>query len=597
MRRILLSIGLLLSLLPSNAQIVDETTAQQRALSFLSSGRPRRVKGQQSAKKVKLAHTSQGKKGNNYYAFNVGDGEGFVLIAAEERAEEVLGYAEKGTFDYASIPANVKWWLSQYDEQIEAVRAQEQQSNSQSSASSSKALSAASAMVRTSQRHDIEPMITTQWDQVPPYNSQIPALGPDYGDWSSFATGCIATALSQIMNFYQYPTHGVGSNAYTIDYGTGEPLLFSADFANTTYHWDLMKPYYDGSETPAEKEAIGTLLYHVGVANNMEYMPFTEGGSSAIIQHIPYAMINYFDYDKSTTCEDRSWYTTAAWERMVYEELAAGRPVLYSGITPDFEGHTFICHGYRASDNHFLINWGWSGYCDGYFLLTATPYEEALKPNGTGSGGGAEGVSYSSIQLVEKNLFPNKGGNFACRIISDGEFTIGRNEGNNGDVIQINGNFFNLSLVEQSLAFGVALEDVNTLTRHNLTSFVVNDLPPNYGYNDYNVQLRDIPDGHYRVIPVYYELDKPDQWTDMLTAQLHLPIITVGNPGVLAPVGTGDVNGDGVLTITDATLIIEYYLDGGHIPAGFHTSAADVNNDGTIDAEDVRMLVELLLGR
>lgn len=592
MKKYLLVLVLFLGASSLWAQEVQEAEAELRAKAFLTVHGPHRVKGQGGAQSLKLAHTSKGKKGNNYYAYNIGEGDGFILVSAEEQAEQILGYSESGNFDLDKMPDNLKWWLSQYDLQIEAVR---KYNASQESVSAKAPVRKAS---KREARHDIEPMIKTQWDQTDPYNCMIPKLDPSDEGIFTMATGCIATGIAQIMNYYKYPQHGIGSNGYIINYenpdGGVQPVTFEADFANTTYRWDLMKDTYDGSESQEERDAIGTLLYHAGVANEMLYGQFAIGGSTAIIQNIPNAIIDYFGYDKSTTCEDRDWYTTGAWEQMVYEELAAGRPVLYSGLTEEGYGHTFVCSGYRANDNHYHMNWGWSGYCDGYFVLTATQNEEALKPNGTGSGGAAEDDSYSFKQLIEKNFMPDQGNDYACRMTSSGTYSVDSNNANNNQWFALQGGFHNSSLVTQVVVWGIRFEDVNTGTNYYMEDNEELTLNPGSGFLQCYAWLTGLPDGHYRVYPAFYKASEPGAWEDFFFNQYEIPIVTIGNPAPLAPETPGDVDGDGTLTVTDLAWLIDHL--NGRTPAGFHRASADVNGDHQVDKEDADELKAILLG-
>lgn len=587
MKKYFFAILMMLSVSALWAQEVKEAEALLRAQAFLGGNGPHKVKGQGGAQSLKLAHTSNGKKGNNYYAYNIGEGDGFILVSAEEQAEQILGYTESGNFDLDKMPDNLKWWLSQYDLQIEAVR---KHNASQESASAKAPVRKAS---KREARHDIEPMIKTQWDQTDPFNSKIPSLGPGYTDEYALATGCIATGIAQIMNYYQYPQHGIGSYSKSVDYGTGGPILFEADFANTTYRWDLMKDTYDGSESQEERDAIGTLLFHAGMANHMNYGQFVQGGSTAIIQNIPNAIIDYFGYDKSTTCEDRDWYTTGAWEQMVYEELAARRPVLYSGLTEEGYGHTFVCSGYRANDNHYHMNWGWSGYCDGYFVLTATQNEEALKPNGTGSGGGAEDDSYSFKQLIEKNFMPDQGNDYACQMMSAGDCTLSLSNASRGQSVTLYGVFLNTSLVSQSIMLGTRLENLETGESVYVKAYSANGLPSYSYYSELPISTTNLEDGYYSVHPAFYRLDTPEAWEDMITCQIELPILTIGDkaPYEITP---GDVDGDGTLTVTDLAWLIDHL--NGRTPAGFHPAAADVNGDHQVDKADADELKAILLG-
>lgn len=539
-------------LLPVMAQEVEESTARERALTFLRKPTTRKAKAMGTSipvASITLAHTSKGDKGNNYYAYNVGHGNGFVLVSADERAEEILGYSIDGSFDYASMPANVKWWLSQYDEQISNLRKEMRADTIKSKDGRVVAVKnngngairtdnnatenpspARAKAARANDRHDIEPMIKTQWNQDEPYNSKLPSLGPNYTGINALATGCVATAISQVMNYYKYPTKGKGSKSYDITYNgsTSTTLTFSADFANTTYDWNNMLNTYDGSESQANRDAVGTLMYHAGVAVNMDYGQLATGGSGAVINSISNAIIDYFGYDKSTTCENREAYTTETWEDMVYAELSQARPVLYSGITYTNEGHTFVCDGYSASDNHYHINWGWGGMCDGYYVLTATNGENALQPSMSGAGGAGDGAAYSARQYIEKNFIPDQGGDYACVISNFNGYTLNKLIANNGDVVAINGVFYNTSNIAHSLNVGARLHKVGTTEDYYIEAFSNFTLQPLYGFGDYTFTVESLPNGQYEVYPAYYPSSAPGEWQDVKSPTAKIPVLSIG---------------------------------------------------------------------
>lgn len=401
MRNSLLLTTLLLAIASGDvmAQTVSESEARDKALAFISHGR--RAPGHEPLD-IELAYTSATETETHYYVFNYGaEAGGFVIVGGDERAEEILGYSENGPFDYDTAPDNFKWWLSQYDVEIHQAII-----NNVSIAQSNRRVKA-----RGASRADVPELISTKWDQSTPYNNKVPSLGPNYTGDYALATGCVATAMAQVMNKHQWPQQGAGSNSYTGING----LTFAADFGSTTYDWaNMIDQYKSGQYTQSQADAVATLMYHCGVSVNMKYGQLVSGGSSASSSHIPYALSTYFGYDKSALCLNRNYYTDEEWFDLVYSELAEGRPLLYGG--QDYYGgggHEFVCHGYRASDQKFAINWGWSGSCDGYFTMLG---HDGLKPGDSGSGGAGTQASYTVDQDIIVNVMRDAGGKYGLNI-------------------------------------------------------------------------------------------------------------------------------------------------------------------------------------
>ena len=369
------------------AQEVSVDVAQSRAIDFFSRQEVSAMRAKRTdAPMPTLAYTSKSEGKTCFYIFNAGEDDGFVIVGGDEAAYEILGYSDHGSFDYDSAPDNFKWWLGQYTEQIAHADA--------SIVDGPRRVQAAAT------RGEIEPMIKTKWDQDAPYNNKIPTY-----NGKIFVTGCVATAMAQMMYFYKYPSTGTGSHSYTIDAYPG--VTFSANFGNTTYRWSDMKLQYSYSDTGTAADAVATLMYHVGVSVDMKYNISENGGSGASSVDIGYALANYFGYDKSMRMDYRTYFTDDQWEDFVYEELKAGRPVLYSGDS-ESSGHQFICDGYDSSHGMFTFNWGWGGYCDGSYLLTGTG---ALQPDGSGIGGAGAGKAYNRRQSIVTCVQPDCGGN------------------------------------------------------------------------------------------------------------------------------------------------------------------------------------------
>ncbi len=348
--------------------------------------------GAAAARSPKLAYTAQEQGNTYYYVFNYAD-KGFAIIGGDKVARDVLGYSDEGTFNPDSIPDGLRVMLQAYQGQIALT----------------KRVGVARPVATGGAKADVAPLITTQWDQSEPFNSMLPSLGEFFTGNYALATGCAATAVSQLMKYYNYPAHGTGSNSYqaiwTIN-GKNKTLTFEADFENTFYDWNNMLDVYSyGSYDETQAKAVGTLMYHAGVAMNMEYGQIIGGGSGAYIGSEGQALIDHFGYRTDAVHKYREDYETdAAWEDEIYQELAAYHPIIYSGLAEDGSGHCFICDGYDASKDMYHFNWGWGGYCDGYYPLTGA---YALQPTGNGIGGASvDDAAYTDYQNAWIGLFP-----------------------------------------------------------------------------------------------------------------------------------------------------------------------------------------------
>jgi len=282
---------------------------------------------------------------NTFYVFIYESG-GFVIVSADDAAIPVLGYSTTDTFDKNNIPVNAKSWLESYNDQIKFI-IEQKLSNSETSKEWSKLQN--NMFEKSTQA--VTPLCSTLWDQSSPYNQLCP---------TNTYTGCVATAMAQIMKKWDYPTTGVGTHSYTDPtYGT-----LTANFGATTYDWANMLDSYLSGSTATQKTAVATLMFHCGVSVNMTY---GTSGSGAYSWDVPAALINYFNYSPTAEIKFLADFTSPNWITMLKGELDAGRPVYYSG-TDGSAGHAFVCDGYNAS-NQFHFNWGWSGWSNNYYAI------------------------------------------------------------------------------------------------------------------------------------------------------------------------------------------------------------------------------------
>ena len=412
MRKLFLGLAALMLSMTVLAERVSQEDAALVANNFMNVGNT--VSGVQKApaKKMVLKKAATASK-NQYYVYENANGEGWVMVAANDVAHPILAYSNTGTFRTDNQPANLKVWLRGYDRQITRAAQDENYVANEQVQNEWKTLRKGANPVKAAVV--VSPLIKTGWDQGSPYWNSCPQKSG-----SRCYTGCVATAMAQVMNYHQWPKKGTGSH-------TIKGTSYSANFGSTTYDWDNMLNSYSGSSTSAQQTAVATLMYHCGVAVDMSYGTAAEGGSGAYtIDYNGYwsshgtmcaetALTQFFGYKSSTikgyyregSPEDgmKSW-TKSEWIAMLKEELDAQRPIMYAGAgyedpsDPDTGyGHSFVCDGYDSS-NKFHFNWGWSNSCDGYYDV------DALEPSEPGSGGG--NGEYNLEQDVIIGIVPDK---------------------------------------------------------------------------------------------------------------------------------------------------------------------------------------------
>ncbi|MBO5540985.1 MAG: C10 family peptidase [Muribaculaceae bacterium] len=325
-----------------------------------------------------------------YYIYNVGNDNGFVIVSGDDRTTPILGYSTVGQFDAAKVPTNLQGMLDGYARQLQALAAM-------SDVEAATRLAAPRRTTTVNTRNSIAPMITTNWDQATPYWNHCPQFmnSEDEADGYELAyTGCVATAMAQVMKYHNWPAQCSQTiPSYTVTYSTGDYNYgtFNTDeLAPMAFDWAHMKDNYTGAEEEVYTEAVSWLMLYAGCAAHMQYGLSASGTSDP---YIPKAFNNYFDYDAKLVY--RSDYDQQAWEDMIYNELANGRPMIYNGRAGSGGGHSFVCDGYEYGD-YYHINWGWGGMGNGYFVLSV------LNPHagGIGSSSSAEGYNIDQTAII-----------------------------------------------------------------------------------------------------------------------------------------------------------------------------------------------------
>lgn len=288
-----------------------------------------------------------------YYIFSRGEGQGFVVVSGDDALPGVLGYTEKGDYDEDNMPPFLSWYLDYYGGMVEAAQ------NAGASATDAPVLTATG-------RTDISPLLETHWHQGSPYNDLCPTLKAG----GRGATGCVATAASQVVYYWRkdLPTEtGMGTSSYVYGSAANPTTAFPK---GTKMKWDLMRTQYNGSEPEEYKTAVATLLAFVGGGAGLTYGPSTAGHNGNCINVFSGA----FGLNGGTD-NTKDWgqaynnYSDDAWATLLYSELSKSRPVLYSGCNAAGEGHAVVVDGYQASTGYFHFNLGWGGQGDGYFTV------------------------------------------------------------------------------------------------------------------------------------------------------------------------------------------------------------------------------------
>jgi hypothetical protein len=332
------------------AQNITYSVAEKTANSFYQSHLS--VGNISSVNSGKLAYCITYNDDTLLFIFNFTT-EGFVIISGDYSLPPVLAYSYEGNFILDPAESGMNDWVDNYAQKCLYARK-----------SISKIIdpgwkmysepSVISSGLNTWKKRLVGPLLTTKWNQNNNYNFHCPEFSS--GPGGHCYAGCVATAMAQIMKYYNFPEHGTGSHSYYHSYY----VSVSANFDTTYYDWASMT----NSITGSSKEAISTLIFNCGVSVDMNYMP---SGSSAYTEAVPNAISQYFDYQPTAQVVDRSSYDDEDWRELVVDNLDEGHPVYYSG-SGSSGGHAFVCDGYQDS-LFFHFNWGWSGVNNGYFRL------------------------------------------------------------------------------------------------------------------------------------------------------------------------------------------------------------------------------------
>ena len=507
---------------------------------------------------LKLAYAATAVNGKpDYYVFNRGESDGFIVVSGEDRVEAVPGYCERGKFDYAKLPKNFKWWLSEYQRQMQYLREHPQ-------AKVRKAVNLTTS---------VAPLLTSKWNQCKPYNDLCPVAEDDNDPYWVYGgracSGCVATAVSQIMYYYKWPASGVGSKTYDFNLTTQEgqvPMTLSCDFSKSTYQWDLMKDEYlymdknyygyfdenghvyikiidENGDTITDPNgvhsaAVAKLLSDVGIACEMMY---GYNGSGAYTYYAYYAMLDHFKYQLGYAYRDEY---EGDWDELLRGWLDYHYPLYVSGHGSG--GHAFVFDGYD-NQGRFHVNWGWGGWYDGYFESLA------LNPDG-----GDDGYnSYQEVIASEPNrpfiTVPDN-----REAIDFGTIQIGQGTDEVARQIMVYGRY-----ADQDVKVTIVGDDAAMF--RTVSALPIESLDYDNPYS-FNIYYQPRAGGHH-------------------TAQLILDAGGDYEPVVFTLIGEAeeilyyDVNLDGSVDITDVTDLIDLVLLGEILPyTGVTATISDITD-------------------
>lgn len=404
------------------------------------------------------------------YVFNASAGDGFVLVSAEDNARAVLGYSDEGSFDATNIPANMRVWMQMYADELARAAMLPPVANAQRAAE---------------YYPTIEPLLgNTAWNQDAPYNNHCP-IDPNTNQRS--VTGCMATATTQIMYHHKHPQKGMGSYSY---WWQGRTL--SVDYSKETYDWQNMLPSYKSGYTQVQADAVAELMYHVGVASNTWYSSSASGAGMGTSMQ---ALVRNFDYDAGIRVLMKDYMDEEMIMDVIAEDLQDSHPILIEALTKNDEGHAFVCDGMQA-DGFIHINWGWGGYANGYFALSA------MNPENQGIGGASDDGAFTEAVTLYVGIQPDKGGSSLPMLVASAiEMTSPTAIAKNKKVAVKIQNFQNAGIAQEGgeIAFllykdGALYQSVGTGAGWQLN-------PMYYYYNiDASASLSNVPAGEYEMV-------------------------------------------------------------------------------------------------
>ena len=586
-RNIILTVALLFVTFAMQAAPITGTQAAKKAHAFLYGGNSNM---KFAAGPVKMATPDDGIQ--PYYVFNIGDNGGFVIVSGDDAAYPVLGYSRNGHFDADNLPDNMKMWLDAYAADLKKI----QKMN----------LPAYRAVgTRAENRPAIAKLVTSEWNQLYPYNMQCPKYP---GDYERRPTGCVATAMAQVMYYHKWPveaTEEIPSYTFVDEPAWGGDGSERKEKAlePTVFDWDSMTDKYDYYSDNKSRQAVAELMNYVGHSVEMMYGVQASGAYSEMIAG---ALINRFGYKNTARIIYRDSYASQEeWDDIMYNELVENRPILYSGVTKDDAGHRFVCDGYE--NGFFHINWGWGGMSDGFFKL------EILDPYNQGTGGAGTGMAFSEMQSAVIGV---------QKPVDNDAVYVDNVVANVGDQLNFNVVLKNFRKNYTSMQFDLKLPEGIEIPSDGVGAPKVSFVKARSEKGDHKIELNKIEGGSYRFV-VYSPSNSCIKGKDGALINVAIKIPADINAGSYAAqvnnvvmcntnmkgfdingcefnievkgdkLLLGDADDNGLVDDNDITSIMNNILYIDTTPINF--KLADVDADGMLDIEDAMLTSDIIL--
>lgn len=455
--------------------------------------------GLQSVKRAKVLnkqHSTTSSRG--YYVFPHDGNCGYTIVSGDDRMPEIVGYSNIDTYSEENMPDGMKHLMQAYEAMATAL------ANGDAKAERCLAEKEALAADSTYRQPRVAPLLADiVWGQTEPYNN----LCPMYDDQRRTLNGCVPTAMAQLMMYYQYPqTLQSDIPAYqTSSYQLNMPSVAAGE----RYDWDNMLPQYSGSAyTAAQANAVAKLMYHCGLSAKADYGP-----SSTSALCTPSVLVKYWGYDPDVIkFLYRENFSLREWTAILDAELQASRPVYYSGWSPT-SGHAFLCDG-ADGDGLYHINWGWSGWSNGYFDITVLNYDYSGTESATAP---TDGYNHSCNMIV--GIMPDNGVTDAPLIVTplltaiENEevgcelLTTERADTSGSFKLRINAEFGNVEETAFEGYAGVCLEDEKgTCTLLDAREIYLEGMEENGGYYFWPLTFEidySFPTGRSRIYQIY----------------------------------------------------------------------------------------------
>ncbi len=495
------------------ADAITEQQALANACMFIEQSGPQTSMRRVAGKKPVLTKALEGR---GFYAFNINGDAGYIVTSGSDRTQAVLGYSDHGSLNPDNMPEPLKYWLESLDKAVESIEAGIPQ----------KKVLTANNVARVADKTAIAPLVTCKWNQGDPFN----IMTPSYVDqntgatYAHSATGCVATATTQIMYYWKWPQDACAAiPSYT--YNWSGNVRTTEALPPVVFDWDNMTDTYDSRSSQKSKEAVAQLMLYAGHGMQSGYA----GATGATSYNALNALKNYFGYNRDAYIADQLNYTYQEWEDLFYNELSAGRPLLMGADNYERTGgHEFVADGYDGN-GLFHINWGWGGWDDGYFVLTV------MAPDNQGIGGSTDANGYSMGQNVCINLWPANvapsqetvrasisnisAGQSKIRKNSDGVFSL-------SFTYDLRTLLMNQYTVEH--AFRLTADD-NTIV-DDAISAAKYVMYPSYRYNfNASIKLQNLADGTYKLSGISRLADSQEWLADDHSDRNYIQLVVSGD--------------------------------------------------------------------